>query len=287
MTRRLVATIVAISLGSWALAAAERVTFVLVNGERISGTVAFHTSTRENLIDGDLNIGLADGKEQQIHVNQVVVIEFLAGTPQNNELSALPEGSGQMLVMRNGDIRHGQFVNLIGGDTVRWKNESNQTDEMPIRDVTRIYLNADNARRLYNFTGPRGRRGNNAGRGSNITTAPGEIEVQANMPWNDTGLDVRRGEQIAFSVRGEIAFGQGPTQRSSADGDASTRTQAAPVQNMGVGGLIARVGNSAPFPVGNNRNAITMPATGRLMLAVNDDNYNDNSGAYRVTIARR
>jgi hypothetical protein len=279
--------IVAISLGSWALAAAERVTFVLVNGERISGTVAFHTSTRENLIDGDLNIGLGDGKEQQIHVNQVVVIEFLAGTPQNNELSALPEGSGQMLVMRNGDIRYGQFVNLIGGDTVRWKNESNQTDEMPIRDVTRIYLNADNARRVYNFTGPRGRRGNNPGRGSNITTAPGEIEVHANMPWNDSGLDVRRGEQIAFSVRGEIAFGQGATQRASADGDDTTHTQAAPVRTMGVGGLIGKVGNSAPFPIGNNRNGITMPATGRLMLAVNDDNYSDNSGAYRVTIARR
>src|SRR6185503_18056043 len=101
----------------------ERVTFILVSGERISGTVAFHTNTRENLIDGDLNIGLGDGKEQQIHVAQVVVIEFLAGTPQNEELAALPQGSGQMLVMRNGDIRQGQFVNMIGGETVKWKNE--------------------------------------------------------------------------------------------------------------------------------------------------------------------
>ena len=88
-------------------------------------------------------------------------------------------------------------------------------------------------------------------------------------------------------MRGQIAFGQGPTQTSGADGNPTTRAQTAPVPVMGVGGLIGKVGNSAPFPIGNNRNAITMPATGRLMLAVNDDNYPDNSGAYRVTIARR
>ena len=283
--------LVAICLGGWALAA-ERVTFILVNGERISGTVAFHTSTRENLIDGDLNIGVGDGKEQQIHVDQVVVIEFLAGTPRTEELAALPQNSGQMLVKRNGDTLNGRFVNMIGGDTVRWRNEAGQVQEMPIRDVTRIYLNADHARRIYNFTNPtpasRGGGNTAPAPAAPVTpTARGEIEVQANVPWNDTGIDVRRGQQVTISVRGQIAFGQGPTQKASADGDPTTHSQRAPVPNMGVGGLIGKVGNSAPFAIGNSPNAITMPATGRLLLAVNDDGYADNSGAYRVTIARR
>ena len=54
---------------------------------------------------------------------------------------------------------------------------------------------------------------------------------------------------------------------------------------MGVGGLVARVGNSAPFPIGSNTNGITMPADGRLMLGVNDDIL-DNSGAFYVQINR-
>ena len=53
---------------------------------------------------------------------------------------------------------------------------------------------------------------------------------------------------------------------------------------MGVGGLVGRVGNSAPFPIGSNSSGITMPADGRLMLGVNDDNLNDNSGAFFVRI---
>ena len=42
MTLRLFAMLVAISLGSWVLAAVERATFVLTNGERVSGSVVFH-----------------------------------------------------------------------------------------------------------------------------------------------------------------------------------------------------------------------------------------------------
>ena len=56
---------------------------------------------------------------------------------------------------------------------------------------------------------------------------------------------------------------------------------------MPVGGLIGRVGNSAPFPIGSNTQRIRMPADGTLMLGVNDQNLGDNSGYFTVTITER
>jgi hypothetical protein len=55
---------------------------------------------------------------------------------------------------------------------------------------------------------------------------------------------------------------------------------------MPVGGLIAKVGNSAPFPIGGNTSPIRMPANGRLMLGVNDNELGDNSGFFSVTVQR-
>ena len=56
---------------------------------------------------------------------------------------------------------------------------------------------------------------------------------------------------------------------------------------MPVGGLIGRVGNSAPFPIGSNTQPIRMPATGALMLGVNDNELGDNSGFFSVVITRQ
>jgi hypothetical protein len=298
MVRRLLVTLALVTAAGSAFLAAERATFILVNGERVSGTLAFHTNTRELLIDNDFSLAVTPGQPEQIfHYDQVVAIEFLGGTPRQSELAALPEGSGQMLVMRNGDTRYGRFVNIIGGDTVRWKNEANQTQEMPVRDVSRIYLHADNARRIFDYTGPpdRGRfqgqgqgQGRAFGRGRAIGGGPlgaDEYEVQASTPWTDTGLEVRRGDRVAFSVRGQVATAENG-QPMGPDGNPSMRSQSYPVSAMAVGGLIGKVGNSAPFPIGANRNPITMPANGRLMLGVNDDHFQDNSGAFLVTVTR-
>jgi hypothetical protein len=41
---------------AFAFAAAERASFVLTNGERPSGSIAFHGDQHENLINGYLNL---------------------------------------------------------------------------------------------------------------------------------------------------------------------------------------------------------------------------------------
>jgi hypothetical protein len=296
MIRRLVLALVLVA-GGWSVLAAERATFILANGERVSGTLAFHTNTRELLIDNDFSLAVTPGQPEQIfHYDQVVAMEFLGGNPSQSELAALPEGNGQMLVMRNGDTRFGRFVNIIGGDTVKWRNESGNVQEMPVRDVQRIYLNADNARSIFNYRGGPGRRG--LGRGyargqSTVATdvpsgplAANEYEVQANVPWTDTGIVVRRGDRLAFSVRGRIAVITGG-ELIGPDGSAAFRNQNYPVGAAAGGALIAKVNNSAPFPIGSNRNPVTMPTNGRLMLGVNDDVVADNSGAFLVTVTRR
>src|SRR4029077_15023117 len=71
MIRRFVSTATFIaSVGVSVLAGAERATFILTDGERKSGPIVFHTDSRENLINGNLNLGASDGKQQTFPVGQ-------------------------------------------------------------------------------------------------------------------------------------------------------------------------------------------------------------------------
>jgi hypothetical protein len=54
---------------------------------------------------------------------------------------------------------------------------------------------------------------------------------------------------------------------------------------VNAGALIGRVGNSAPFGIGDQA-AVPMPFDGVLFLAVNDDERSDNRGEFIVSIRR-
>ena len=61
-----------------------------------------------------------------------------------------------------------------------------------------------------------------------------------------------------------------------------------PIPNSGPGALIGYIRSSSgqtgqPFFVGGQL-TIRAPADGRLYLAINDDDYSDNQGAFKVTI---
>ena len=294
MARRVFFIACAICVSGWMLAAVERATFILTDGERISGTVVYHTDSRENLINGSLNIGIGDGQERNFRMEQVAVIDFIGGTPRRSELAALPEGSGHLLVLRDGTTRGGQFVNMIGGDTLRWRNESGQTEEMPITKVARVYLNSESARNTFNYTPgptgnyPSGTTGTSGRRaqGINPRGRGGDIAVRADTAWTDTGMDVQRGDVISFQTRGQIMFGSDASQTANASGNPSMKNESYPVPQLPVGALIGRINNGAPFAIGGNRDGISMPASGRLMLGVNDDHFPDNSGSFYVSLVR-
>jgi len=282
MVRRFISTATLVACaGIYAFAATERATFILTNGERKSGDVVFHGGEANNLIDGQLNLGNA-GKEQSIRIDQVAVIDFAGGTPAAAELASVG-ATGQYAVLRNGTTLPGKFVNLVRGDTLLWQNEAGQTREMPIRDVSRIYLNPQSARVVFNYTGAPAAA---VGTSGQTTLEAGAVKVDANLPWTDTGITVRAGDLVSFRATGQIAFGRSPGQTASPDGKGDMRSPNYPVSGMPAGGLIGKVGNSAPFSIGANAAPIRMPANGRLMLGVNDNEITDNSGFFSVVVQR-
>jgi hypothetical protein len=282
MGKRVISTVALVACaGLYALAATERATFILTNGERKSGTIVFHGGQNENLINGDLNLGQDNAKDISLRVDQVAVIDFVGGRPANDEIANVPP-SGHYLVTRDGNGHGGTFVNMLNGDTLVWRNQNNEEQRLPLRDVRRIYLNPDSARTAFRYRGT-----NNAvGTAGETTLAPGAVRVEANQPWTDTGIDVKAGDLVAFQGTGTVNFGTGSTQSAGVDGKSDTRSPNYPVSAMPVGGLIGKVANSAPFPVGGNQQAIRMPANGRLMLGVNDNEMGDNSGFFSVVVTK-
>ncbi len=115
------------------------------------------------------------------------------------------------------------------------------------------------------------------------------INVPGTSRGTDTGLDVRAGDQITFSATGTVVAGRrvgdvGPDGARSSGIGINVR----PVPTAGVGALIAYIRSpngqlSQPYLIGSNLTT-SVPMDGRLILAINDDDFSDNSGSFSVRI---
>lgn len=138
-------------------------------------------------------------------------------------------------------------------------------------------------------TTPSGQEQNTPAR-VNRTPQEKTISVPGNSRGIDTGIDLRAGDQVTITATGNITAGR-RAGVVSADGGRpglGAIVGTYPVPNAGVGALIGyiRLPNgqmSQPFAVGSQQ-TLNVPVDGRLFLAINDDNYNDNSGSFSVTI---
>ncbi|HBB93757.1 MAG TPA: hypothetical protein DC054_00040 [Blastocatellia bacterium] len=142
-------------------------------------------------------------------------------------------------------------------------------------------------------TGIRSRGQDNSDRNRDRDRGRSPREITINVPatsrGTDTNIDVRSGDQITISATGTITAGRrvgdvGP------DGARSTGIgiNVRPLPTAGVGALIAyvRMANgqlSQAYLIGSSLTT-TVPADGRLILAINDDDYSDNSGSFSVRI---
>jgi len=131
---------------------------------------------------------------------------------------------------------------------------------------------------------------------SAVPTAPASIHAQSAEPrlppsfvyvaaehlWSDSGMDVTKGDQLRFCATGEIKVAQNATTGPAGVSDLSFGL---PVRTLPGGALIGAVDHSA-FPIGANTSLIKMPASGRLLLGVNDTSFLDNSGHFDVRIDR-
>lgn len=118
------------------------------------------------------------------------------------------------------------------------------------------------------------------------------VEVPGNSQGMDTGLDMRAGDRVTIAATGTIVAGQragsvSPNGRQGGAG-AILGNPRYPFPAAGAGALLGVLRTtdgqqSQPFLVGA-QSTFNAPADGRLYLLINDDNYNDNSGAFSVRI---
>jgi small nuclear ribonucleoprotein (snRNP)-like protein len=275
------ALVVCVAVG--ALVAAPQVTIVLKNGQRHSGTLAYHH---------DNNMGLVEnGKEVSFPQSDIAVIEF-AGDPTPQEISKLStnpnpsELQRNTIVLRDGKMINGKLHDISSdGNTITINAEQGgQRQSFSADQVARIYMSPASAATALNIN-PSGQQqpGPVATTGQQSKT----VVVPANQGWTDTGMNVTQGQRISIQATGQIRWSANPTDTASPDGSpgvnqADRRTY--PVPTMGVGGLIGRVGNARPFPIGSNNSSVVMPQAGQLYIGINDSHVQDNSGSYSVTI---
>jgi hypothetical protein len=287
MIRKLAFVTVAAALVVASLGARAEVTFVLTNGDRVSGTLIYRHTT-------DFTVS-RNGREQTFPSDDIALIQFVPGEPSRNELEQLPdidhnpnELERHVFVFRNGNIMRGKLHDIVD-NWFDFDAQAGGRRKHGLNEIARLYFNPASARRVYNFRP-------NQGDPQPGGPAEAQIRVQANRAWTSTGLNVARGERIAFEASGDIRIG--PNVMAGLDGNPDLAQRASyPVRSLAAGALIGRVGsapsrsgfglgNSGAFPIGSSREPIAMPAAGVLQLGINDDKFEDNSGWFTVRIIR-
>jgi hypothetical protein len=255
----------------------------------------------------DSGVELRRGERVQVSATGVITVGRTRITPdglRSSDPSApLPNAA------------EGELIGSVGDDPSAPIIELGSTREFTADRDGRLYLTANrgsytDARGTFNVnvrhernpdavdtglnrpgrTRSRNRQGGGGGFGR-----PGNREQAIDVPGTsratDTGIDVRAGDQIVFTATGVVVAGQragsvGPEGGRSSGFGSIVGTR--PVPSAGVGALIGFIRtldgqNSQPFFVGSQL-TFSVPVDGRLYLAVNDDNYSDNSGSFNVRI---
>jgi hypothetical protein len=181
----------------------------------------------------------------------------------------------------------GSFNDTRGAFTVQIKSE---------RDLNALDTGEETTRRRTPGTRSRERQpidqiDRNRDRDRNRTGQDVTINVPGTSRGTDTGIDVRAGDPITFSATGTVI----PSRRVGEVGPDGGRNSgfgsivnARPVTTAGPGALIAyiRMSNgqlSQPYLIGSQLST-SVPVDGRLILAINDDDFSDNSGSFSVRI---
>ena len=255
------------------------VTVQLRDGAKVEGRI------EEMLVDGTVFIRVSQHDQRRIPIANIALIDRVGGA------SGLPDtelreaaGSHHLLMLSNGTGVKGRLVAIRGGQGSAQENQPRtfvfRTDDggehaYPMAQVARVYTGSYPIAAISGGVSPALDAG---------IDAAGSIRVPANAGWVSTGRRVRRGDVVAFSVSGEVQLSANAADRARAAGTPRT-APGAPLPNVNAGGLIGRVGNSAPFGIGDQA-SVPMPGDGVLYLAVNDDERSDNSGEFIVQLRR-
>jgi hypothetical protein len=174
-------------------------------------------------------------------------------------------------------------------------NRGSYTDARGTFNVTIRHERDLNAAETGNVVNrpPRIRSRNRQGGGGFGRTGTREqiIDVPGASRGTDTGIDVRSGDQIVFSASGVVVAGQRAGQVGPEGGRSSglgSIIGTRPVPTAGVGALVGYIrtldGQSTQWFFIGSQLTYTVPVDGRLFLAINDNDYSDNSGSFSVRI---
>ena len=259
----------------------------------------------------DSGIDLRSGEQVQVNASGIILAgrsritpDGLRTTDPMSPLPRAPEGmligaigndpdspilelgtSRQFVAEKDGRLfltsNRGSYTDARGSFTVQIRRERDLTALNDSSDTNPPRRNDPNARTRTRQRDVPQRR------------APQEssLEVAGTSRGTDTSLDVRVGDEITITATGKIIAGRrlgevGPEGGRVSGFGAIVGTR--PVPSAGAGALIGyiRLPNgqmSQPFFVGSQL-TLSAPAEGRLYLAINDDDYSDNGGAFKVTI---
>ena len=110
------------------------------------------------------------------------------------------------------------------------------------------------------------------------------INLPGNQNWVDTGVTVKIGQDILFSVSGSIFIDKDTKVFQVGEMDMKWDKRK-PMPNQPLGALIAKVGRrGAPFYVGDDKAPFHMSKSGNLFIGVNDYSLNDNDGQFTINV---
>lgn len=277
-------TAVWLGVGAVALAQADRATVQLRDGSKVVGRI--------DGIDpqGELAVRVSQDEQRRLPLGSVALIDRVGGAsglPDTEVREAI--GSQHLLLLTNGSSLKGRLVAIRGGEgsanenqprTYVFQSSDGREQSFGPEQVARIYLGT------YPFAAITGNPSTQSTVGDLAVgnSARGGIRVPASAGWVNTGIRVRRGEYVSFDTSGEVQLSEDRNDRAQAAG-ANRTAGRSPLPTVNAGALIGRVGNSAPFGIGNQA-SVPMPFDGVLFLAVNDDERSDNAGEFIVSVRR-
>lgn len=254
----------------------HKATVLLRNGDRVTGTL-------EDVENDTVFVRVSLHDQRKLPVRDVALIDLVGGASglPETELS-VARGSGHLALLRGGESIQGTFVDVRGGETGKEGEPHTLIFRTSNGEERRVSL--DNVSRVYfgNFPGA-----TTAESAPSAAVPAGAVRVPGNAAWVATPLTVRKGDTVTFNVTGQVQLSTDANDVAQAAGSLTQRRAAgSPLPQNFAGALIARVGNSQPFPIGNVTTPVTMPADGQLYLGINDDEVTDNRGEFVVQMTR-
>jgi hypothetical protein len=123
-------------------------------------------------------------------------------------------------------------------------------------------------------------------------------------PWTDTGIEVKAGEEFYFEAEGTVSLQKDNPVAVCGPEGLNLRTMQQPVTDQNLGCLIGRVLERTEVTVDKDRGEktvrafgptffigkqaqVAMPASGRLLVGVNENVTKDNDGEFAVSIYKK